>query len=79
MVWVWLVSEPNVDCYISAYSSELPPAKFHNMFISNRLCLKLVPFVPDTFCPDAMGKKWVPFSIWDSAGNVAFAQPLRLP
>jgi hypothetical protein len=28
---------------------------------------------------DAMGKKWVRFSVWDSAGNGAFTQPVRLP
>jgi hypothetical protein len=28
---------------------------------------------------DAMGKKWVRLSVWDSAGNGAFTQPVRLP
>src|SRR5262249_37371733 len=28
---------------------------------------------------DPSGKKWVRFSVWDSAGNGAFAQPVRLP
>jgi hypothetical protein len=28
---------------------------------------------------DAMGKKWVRFAVWDSAGNGAFTQPVRLP
>jgi hypothetical protein len=28
---------------------------------------------------DPLGKKWVRFSVWDSAGNGAFTQPLRLP
>jgi hypothetical protein len=28
---------------------------------------------------DAIGKKWVRFSVWDSAGNGAFTQPVRLP
>jgi hypothetical protein len=28
---------------------------------------------------DAMGKKWVRFSVWDTAGNGAFTQPVRLP
>jgi hypothetical protein len=27
---------------------------------------------------DAVGKKWVRFSAWDSAGNGAFTQPVRL-
>jgi len=27
---------------------------------------------------DATGKKWVRFSVWDSAGNGAFTQPVRL-
>jgi hypothetical protein len=31
-----------------------------------------IPFV-------SMGKKWVRFSVWDSAGNGAFTQPVRLP
>jgi hypothetical protein len=28
---------------------------------------------------DPSGKKWVRFSVWDSAGNGAFTQPVRLP
>jgi hypothetical protein len=28
---------------------------------------------------DAMGKKWVRFSVWDSAGNGAFTHPVQLP
>jgi hypothetical protein len=28
---------------------------------------------------DSSGKKWVRFSVWDSAGNGAFTQPVRLP
>jgi hypothetical protein len=28
---------------------------------------------------DATGKKWVRFSVWDSAGNGAFTQPVHLP
>jgi hypothetical protein len=28
---------------------------------------------------DCSGKKWVRFSVWDSAGNGAFTQPVRLP
>ena len=27
---------------------------------------------------DAAGKKWVRFSVWDSAGNGAFTQPVHL-
>jgi len=27
---------------------------------------------------DAKGKKWVRFAVWDSAGNGAFAQPVKL-
>jgi len=27
---------------------------------------------------DARGKKWVRFAVWDSAGNGAFTQPVRL-
>jgi len=27
---------------------------------------------------DAAGKKWVRFAVWDSAGNGAFTQPVRL-
>jgi hypothetical protein len=28
---------------------------------------------------NAAGQKWVRFAVWDSAGNGAFVQPLRLP
>ena len=28
---------------------------------------------------DASGKKWVRFAVWDSAGNGAFVQPIKLP
>ena len=28
---------------------------------------------------DATGKKWVRFAVWDSAGNGAFIQPIKLP
>ena len=28
---------------------------------------------------DAAGKKWVRFAVWDSAGNGAFVQPIKLP
>ncbi len=28
---------------------------------------------------DATGKKWVRFAVWDSAGNGAFVQPIKLP
>ena len=28
---------------------------------------------------DATGKKWVRFAVWDSAGNGAFVQPVKLP
>jgi hypothetical protein len=28
---------------------------------------------------DSSGKNWVRFSVWDSAGNGAFTQPVRLP
>jgi hypothetical protein len=27
---------------------------------------------------DAAGKKWVRFAVWDSAGNGAFVQPVKL-
>ena len=27
---------------------------------------------------DAVGKRWVRFSVWDSAGNGAFTQPVHL-
>jgi len=27
---------------------------------------------------DATGKKWVRFAVWDSAGNGAFVQPIKL-
>jgi len=27
---------------------------------------------------DATGKKWVRFAVWDSAGNGAFVQPVKL-
>jgi hypothetical protein len=27
---------------------------------------------------DAAGKKWVRFAVWDSAGNGAFVQPIKL-
>jgi hypothetical protein len=40
----------------------------------------LPPFGAHTFrIPfDASGKKWVRFSAWDSAGDGAFTQPVRL-
>ena len=27
---------------------------------------------------DATGRKWVRFAVWDSAGNGAFVQPIKL-
>ena len=38
------------------------------------------PFGSRRFCIpfDAVGKKWVRFSVWDAAGNGAFTQPLHL-
>ena len=45
------------------------PATSHPPFGSHQF---RIPF-------DATGKKWVRFSAWDSAGNGAFTQPLRLP
>jgi hypothetical protein len=28
---------------------------------------------------DGTGKKWVRFAVWDSAGDGAFVQPIKLP
>ena len=53
----------------SGWAGSVVPATDQPPFGSHRF---RIPF-------DASGKKWVRFSAWDSAGNGAFTQPVRLP